>query len=291
MKIGIGLPNVTPGTDGPTIVGWAKRAEHLGFDALAVIDRMAYDSYEPLVALAMAAAVTQHVELVTNVIIAPARNTTLLAKQAASLDRASGGRLTLGLAVGVREDDFAVCGLSPRDRGRMLDAQLHELRRLWAVAGGPGQVGPAPARTGGPRLLIGGAAEHAGRRAAEHGDGWTMMIGSPDEFAAGYAQARAAWASAGRAGDPAGMAVFYAALGDDAHGLAAKAITSYYGWLGDEIVGHITASVACDAAAVAERIEAFGAAGAGEVVVVPCSSDPGQLELLAAAALRRPALV
>jgi alkanesulfonate monooxygenase SsuD/methylene tetrahydromethanopterin reductase-like flavin-dependent oxidoreductase (luciferase family) len=278
MKIGIGLPNVAPGTDGYAVIGWAKRAEELGFDALAVIDRPADDSYEALLALAMAAAVTDRIELVTNGIVTPARNITSLAKQAASLDRASGGRLTVGLAVGVRDDDFAVSGLAPHDRGRMLDAQLEQLRRLWAV--GPGA-----------RLLVGGAAQQAGQLAAQHGDGWTTMIGSPDEFAAGYALARSEWADAGRRGEPAGMAVFYAALGGAAHEHAVKAIDSYYGWLGDETVAHIIASVACDERAVTARVAAFAAAGAGEVVVIPCSSDPEQLELLAAAALRQPALV
>ena len=100
MKIGIGLPNVIPGTEGRRLVGWAQRAEELGFDSLGVIDRVVYDSYEALLALAMAAAVTERIELVTNVVIAPLRNTGMLAKQAASLDRASGGRLTLGLALG-----------------------------------------------------------------------------------------------------------------------------------------------------------------------------------------------
>lgn len=71
MKVGIGLPNVIPGTQGCRLVGWARRAEELGFDSLGVIDRVVYDSYEPLLALAMAAAVTERIELVTNVVIAP----------------------------------------------------------------------------------------------------------------------------------------------------------------------------------------------------------------------------
>ena len=119
--------NVIPGTEGRRLVGWAQRAEDLGFDSLGVIDRVVYDSYEALLALAMAAAVTERIGLVTNVVIAPLRNTGMLAKQAASLDRASGGRLTLGLALGARDDDFVACGLPTRERGRTLDAQLGEL--------------------------------------------------------------------------------------------------------------------------------------------------------------------
>ena len=109
-----------------------------------MIDRVVYDSYEPLLALAMAAAVTERIELVTNVVIAPLRGTTMLAKQAASLDRASGGRLTLGVALGARDDDFAACGLPTGARGAMLDAQLTELRRIWrARRSGRPRLGPA----------------------------------------------------------------------------------------------------------------------------------------------------
>jgi alkanesulfonate monooxygenase SsuD/methylene tetrahydromethanopterin reductase-like flavin-dependent oxidoreductase (luciferase family) len=291
MNIGIGLPNVVPGTEGRELVHWARRAEELGFDSLAVIDRVVYDSYEPLLALAMAAAVTERIELVTNVLIAPVRGTAMLAKQAASLDRASAGRLTLGLALGARDDDFAVCGLSPRQRGRMLEAQLAELRRIWSEAGSPGGIGPAPSRPAGPRLLIGGDVRYAGARAARYGDGWTMMVGSPAEFAAGVEAARAAWQEAGRPGAPRTMAVFYAAVGGDAAALAERAVGGYYAWLGQEIAGYIVASAALGEEAIAERVDAFAAAGADDVIVVPCSADPGQLEGIAAAALRTPALV
>jgi alkanesulfonate monooxygenase SsuD/methylene tetrahydromethanopterin reductase-like flavin-dependent oxidoreductase (luciferase family) len=289
MQIGIGLPTVIPGTEGRAIVGWAHRAEELGFDSLAVIDRVVYDSYEPMLALAMAAAVTERIELVTNVVIAPLRSSGMLAKQAASLDRASGGRLTLGLALGARDDDFAACGLPPRDRGRMLDAQLGELRRIWRGEAG---IGPSPARPGGPRVLVGGDARHAGPRSARHGgDGWTMMVGTPEQFAAGVAVIRDAWTAAGRADSPRTMAVLYAALGSDASGLVERAVGGYYAWLGPEIAGWIAGTAAVDEDGLHERIAGFAAAGADDVVVIPCSADPDQLERISAVAVRRPTLV
>jgi alkanesulfonate monooxygenase SsuD/methylene tetrahydromethanopterin reductase-like flavin-dependent oxidoreductase (luciferase family) len=286
MKIGIGLPNVVPGTQGRELVHWARRAEKLGVDSLAVIDRVVYDSYEPLITLAMAAAVTERVELVTNVVIAPLRGTHVLAKQAASLDRASGGRLTLGLALGARDDDFTACGLAPRDRGRMLEAQLTELRRIWNAAGSAGGIGPMPATPSGPRLLIGGDARYAARRAAMHGDGWTMMVGSPEEFAAGVEATRRAWQAAGRDGEPRTMAVFYGAVGGEAVQLIDSAVGGYYAWLGPEIARYIVGSAARGAQAITERVVAFADAGADDVIVVPCSADPAQLEGLAGAALR-----
>ena len=122
----------------------------------------------------------------------------------------------------------------------MLDAQLGELRRIWQDT----DIGPAPARPGGPRVLVGGDARYAGPRAARHGDGWTMMVGTPADFAAGIEVVRGCWTAAGRPGAPATMAVFYAALGDDAPHLVEKAVGGYYAWLGRDIAGYIVGTAA-----------------------------------------------
>src|SRR5919108_832196 len=144
MDIGIGLPNSVRGVDRAGIVEWARRAEAAGFSSLGTIDRLLYPSYESLIALAAAAAVTERIRLVTDILIAPLRaNAALLAKQAATLDHLSGGRLVLGLSPGGREDDYEVSGLDFTRRGRMFDQQLEELHRLWRGEGG---VGPPPAQ-------------------------------------------------------------------------------------------------------------------------------------------------
>ena len=101
MDIGIGLPNPVPGTPGRTLVEWARRAEERGFSSLATIDRIAYPSYESLISLAAVAAATERIGLLTNVLLGPTRNPVLLAKEAASVDQISGGRL-VGVASGPR---------------------------------------------------------------------------------------------------------------------------------------------------------------------------------------------
>jgi alkanesulfonate monooxygenase SsuD/methylene tetrahydromethanopterin reductase-like flavin-dependent oxidoreductase (luciferase family) len=271
MRTGVFLPNSVPGTTGRQLLDWATTAEQRGFDSVGVIDRVVYDSYEPLVALSLAAAVTERVELVTSLLISPLRNDGILAKQADSLDRASGGRLTLGIGVGLREDDFRACDINFHVRGAKLDQHMRQLA--------------------GHRLLVGGDAQHAARRLRTGGDGWTMMIGTPDQFAAGMTLVDNAWDEAGRAGRPRAMAVFYAALGDDAETLARTAVHGYYAWLGPEICDAIVASVATTPDAVRRYLDAFEQAGATDVLICPCSNDLTQLELLADAALRTPALV
>src|SRR3954451_5779629 len=107
MEVGIGLPTTIPGVTGPQVLEWARRAEARGFSSLGTIDRLVFANYEPLIALADAAAVTERIRLLTDILIVPYRaNAALLAKQAPPIDSLSGGRLTLAVAVGGREDDY-----------------------------------------------------------------------------------------------------------------------------------------------------------------------------------------
>ena len=94
MKVGIGLPGNVPGTKGEVILEWARRADAGPFSSLGTIDRLVYDNYDPLVVLSAAAGATSRVRLLTCVLLAPLHNPGILAKQAASLDAVSSGRLT-----------------------------------------------------------------------------------------------------------------------------------------------------------------------------------------------------
>ena len=112
MQVGVGLPSTIPGAQGQIILEWACRADEGPFSSLGVLDRLVYDSYDPLITLGAVAGVTHHVKLATTIIIGPLHNNSLLAKTAASLDALSGGRLVLGLAVGARKEDYDASGLT-----------------------------------------------------------------------------------------------------------------------------------------------------------------------------------
>src|SRR5450755_317400 len=105
MRVGVGLPSGIAGANSHFILDWAKRADTGPFSSLGVIDRLVYDSFEPLTTLAAVAAVTQRVKLATTIVIGPLHNDALLAKVARSVDAFSQGRLVLGLAVGARQED------------------------------------------------------------------------------------------------------------------------------------------------------------------------------------------
>ena len=130
MRVGIGLPSTVPGGAGRPSLEWARRADRGPFSSLGVLDRVVYESLDPLLALAAAAAVTSRVRLVTMVVVGPIRATAVLAKQAASLDALSGGRLVLGLSIGARLDDYDAPQISRRGRGGRLSHQLLELLSL-----------------------------------------------------------------------------------------------------------------------------------------------------------------
>src|SRR4051812_7293318 len=111
MEVGIGLPTTIPGVTGEQVLEWARRAEARGFSTLGTIDRIVYPNYEPLIALAAVAGVTERIRLATTILIVPYRaNAALVAKQAATVDHVSGGRLVLGVAVGGRRGDYALSG-------------------------------------------------------------------------------------------------------------------------------------------------------------------------------------
>lgn len=281
MEIGIGLPNAVRGVDRQGIVDWARRAEEAGFSSLGTIDRIVYSNYESLIALAAAAAVTERIRLVTDILLAPLRtNTALFAKQAASVDALSEGRLVLGLAPGGREDDYRASSADFHARGKAFDAQLEQLAELWSGNGG---VGPAPADGRRPRLLIGGASVPSFRRAAAHGDGWTQGGGTPEAFAEGLAAVQRAWADAGRDGRPYAVALIYFALGDD-DDRGRENLLDYYAWLGEYAAG-VADSAARDQQTLKSYIAAFEEAGADELICFPALSDPDQVELLAQAVL------
>ena len=275
MKVGIGLPNAVPGTTGTELAEWARRAEAREFSTLGTIDRVAYDNYEPLIALAGAAAVTERIGLCTSVLLGPLRNATGLAKQSLSLNALSGGRFTLGIAVGGREDDYAASEVDFGSRGRAIDAALERIEATWAGD----QVGPDLGRK--PGLIVGGAADVSFDRAARFGDGWIAGGAPPDQFAGMAAKLDSAWSQAGREGTPRKLALAYFSLGDAAEENANAYLKDYYAWLGEETAGYIAGSAAKDAETVKQYVGAFEEAGCDELIIFPSASDPAQVDLLA----------
>jgi alkanesulfonate monooxygenase SsuD/methylene tetrahydromethanopterin reductase-like flavin-dependent oxidoreductase (luciferase family) len=286
VKIGIGLPTTIPGATGGQVIEWARRADAAGFSSLGTIDRIVYSNYESLVSLGAAAAVTERIGLVTSILIAPSRaSAAVVAKEAATVHALSGGRLVLGMAAGGREDDFTAVGVSFEDRGRRFDEMLDEMKRLWAgeERGDAGGVGPDISDNP-PPIVIGGQVDAAFRRAARYGDGWIMGTAPPEYFPPAIERLEAAWAAEGREGRPRKMSLSYFSLDDDPDAELRRSIGAYYAFIPD-YAEMLMAGAAKGEDAVKERVRAFEEAGCDELIMCPASSDPAQVDRLAAAVL------
>lgn len=273
VRIGLGLPTSTPGTDGKLLLEWARRADQASFSSLGVVDRLGYQNYEPLTALAAAAAVTQRIRLATMIVIGPLRNTMLLAKQASSLDRISSGRLTLGLAVGARQDDYQIAGVDPRGRGRRFTEQLELLRDTW-------EEGRLGLKSRGPEVLVGGSSGEALARMARYADGYMHGGGPPRAFAGSVAKAQAAWRELGRPGKPALWGMGYFALGDEAKDPGDEYLRHYYAFTGP-FAEKIAAGNLTTPGAIVDFVRGYEDAGCDELVLFPTVSAIEQLERLA----------
>jgi alkanesulfonate monooxygenase SsuD/methylene tetrahydromethanopterin reductase-like flavin-dependent oxidoreductase (luciferase family) len=286
MDVAIGLPTTIPGVQGRELTEWARRAEAAGFSSLGTLDRMVYPNYESLVALGAAAAVTERIGLVTAIAILPMRqNAALAAKQAATLQSLSGGRFVLGVAVGGRPDDFEAAGVPFEGRGRRFEEMLDDMKRIWAgeERGYAGGVGPDVSDNP-PPLIIGGQIDAAFRRAAEYGDGWIAGGGPPEGYPAAMGKLDAAWGEAGREGEPRRLSLTYFSLGNDPDSQARRTIGHYYTFAGD-YADMILAGVAKGEDGVKERVRAFEEAGCDELIMFPSSSNPEQVDRLAAVVL------
>jgi alkanesulfonate monooxygenase SsuD/methylene tetrahydromethanopterin reductase-like flavin-dependent oxidoreductase (luciferase family) len=280
VKIGIGIPNQVRNVDASIIGPWAARAEEAGFSTLGTVGRIAYPGVADTVALAVAAGATSRIGLFSNVLLGPPWPAALLAKEIAGIDGASGGRLTLGLGLGNREDDFLVDGLPMKGLGKRMDADLEVYRSVWAgepVGGGTNAAVPAGTRQ--VPLMFGGIAPAALARMARHGIGYVGASFAPAMVAPYFDAARAAWKDAGREGQPKLTAIAYFAFDDYETGRGN--VYDYYSIAGDQIAGMVADNTSFGADRVRETRKAFEELGADELIFNATVPDLGQIARLA----------
>jgi probable F420-dependent oxidoreductase len=219
IRIGVGAAGGAPTLDalGELVTG----IDDLGFDSLWLSEVLTGPVVDPVVGLAWAAAYNPRVKLGTTMLL-PGRNVLRLAKQLASLDRLSQGRLLVTLVPGLTyAPEREAIGVEPRQRGALIDEALPLLRRLWAgesvTHDGPAgtlrdvKLSPLPVQA--PlEVWLGGTAPAALERCGRLSDGWLPSLCTPEEAAAGRAVIEAAAGRAGRAisGEHFGMSIGYA---------------------------------------------------------------------------------
>jgi alkanesulfonate monooxygenase SsuD/methylene tetrahydromethanopterin reductase-like flavin-dependent oxidoreductase (luciferase family) len=277
MDIGIALPSMIPGVQKDVILEWAHKADASPFDSLGATDRLVWDAYESLVALTAAAALTHRVKLITHILISPLRSTGILAKQVASLDALSGGRVILGLGVGGREDDFLAAPANIHRRGRIMEQQLQAFKRVWSgqsIAEGVGPIGPPPGRPGGPPILMGGRNPAPLRRAGQIADGYIAGTGNnPQPVLDAYRVVEEAWKQAGRPGRPLMAAISFYALGEEALRAGEAYLGRYYGPRIPQILS--------TPQAIKDVVKAYQDIGMDDYVIMPTAATLDQFDRLA----------
>jgi alkanesulfonate monooxygenase SsuD/methylene tetrahydromethanopterin reductase-like flavin-dependent oxidoreductase (luciferase family) len=285
MDLAMTLPTMLPHGRGE-ILAWCRKVDEGPWSSLAVPERITYTSHAWLVQLSAAAALTERVRLWTTIVILPAHDAVQTAKDLASVDRLSDGRLTVGLGVGGREHDYRAVGASTARRWARMDEQVGTMRRIWAGEPpfeGADPVGPPPVQAGGPPLVAGVMGPKALARAAQWAvgvdDGSTVMGVTPEGVAGVVERIRAAWAAAGRADSPHISASLWYALGDGAEDRLRGYAYDYMRIFGEDLAKGVASMMATHTPdAVRAAVDAMASAGCDECFLVPTTVDPDELD-------------
>lgn len=281
-----------PGLNRDVFERWATIVDQGPYSSLAFGERMIFDNPDTIALLGACAAWTTRVRLVTTILIAPLHHPVLLAKQIATGDMLSHGRLTVGLGTGGREEDYQALDidLAGRRHAHMADI-VRRMREVWAgtpvLDGNPGTVGPPPVQPGGPPLLAGAMGPKAIRMAAEWADGVCGMSFGPDlaEIAAGFGRVRDSWREAGRTTAPHLGTSFWFAIGerDEARAQLHRHLHHYLNWMPKDEVAQIaaTAGFAGPVHELKAFLEGLAALGTDEVMLISTSKDTDQLQAIA----------
>ena len=281
MDVGLSLPTMAPGYTAATTLDWSRAIDAGPFSTLSTGERITFGNPDWLVTLSAAAVVTERVRLFANLVVLPAHPVAVVAKQLATLDELSGGRLTVGVGVGGRGHDFRAAERTTDGRHATLDRQVADLRRLWA--GEPpfpraDPVGPTPVQDHVP-LLAGAMGPKALARAAQWADGVSgfSINGDVGDMAAAFRATEQAWADAGRREAPRKVnGCFYVLDGDDDRAAATlEAFAArYLRIFGADIADAMAASCrVASPAALREVIDGAAEAGCDELVLVPGTVD------------------
>lgn len=285
MKISLCLPYMKPEIDRQVIIDWCRAADEGPFETLSCGERINGPSMEMRTVLGAAAVLTERVRIMPSLYVLPMHNAVWAAKEIATLDVLSNGRVSVTVGVGGRPKDYQAVGAPFERRHQRMDEQIAVMKQVWSgepPMEGLDPIGPSPVQAGGPPVLIGAMGPKAIRRGAEWADGIYAfsMNGVQAEMENMLAMATAGWSEAGR-GTPYMAGGFWYSLADDAENKLKSYVYDYLEIAGDEIANAVAASMTrFTPDAVREGLDNMRAAGCEECYMVAASHEISEVERL-----------
>lgn len=285
MKVGMNLPVMVPGLTRDIVRQWCQRVDAGPYSSIAAGERITFPNPEIMVTLSHAAAWTERVAVGFHVLVPPMHDAVLLAKQVATLDILSGGRVCLGVGVGAREEDYRAVGATWDSRLlTRLEKGVQTMQAVWngthVVENATRPVEPRPLQAGGPPLLAGVLMPQAIARVAKWADGITGFSFGPsrEDVEMRFEGARAAWRDAGREKAPYLATGFWFALGSDPDEQVASYLERYLGFMGPDAGRALAPNIQSKSpGALRDALKMCQDLGADEVLLVPTSSDPDEV--------------
>ncbi len=292
MKISICVPYAKPEYDRATTLDWCRLADEGPFESLGCGERIVGHTQDMRVVLSAACALTRRVRIVPSLYILPMHSAVRAAKELATMDVLSEGRVTATVGVGGREEDYRAVGASFEKRLKRLDEGVAAMRSVWAGEPpfeGADPVGPVPFTKGGPPIWSGAMMPKSIARSAKWADGLYgfTMNGDADPVRQQFQLALEAWKSEGR--DRPYLATgFWCCLADDADARLKKYVYDYLKIAGDEVGKMIADTMSTSSEdAVRRALDGIEAEGCDECFLVPATADLVEVDRLAEIAVKR----
>jgi alkanesulfonate monooxygenase SsuD/methylene tetrahydromethanopterin reductase-like flavin-dependent oxidoreductase (luciferase family) len=287
MDIGICLPYMERDFDRDAVLAWCRTIDTGPFSSLSCGERITGYTLEMRGVLSAAAVLTQRVRIMPSLYVLPMHSAVWAAKEIATLDVLSGGRVTLCVGVGGREIDYRAVEAPFERRHARMDQQIEQMRAVWRgepPLAGADPVGPSPVQLGGPPILAGAMGPKAIARASQWADGLYgfSMNGDPAPVAEWYRLADSAWEEAERAQRPRRVSGFWYCLADDADARLKQYVYQYLEVLSPDAARAIAAGMTMSAPdAIRAGLDAIEALGCEELLLVPATADLSEVERIA----------
>ncbi len=293
MKVSLCLPYMEREYDRTTTLEWCRLADEGPFASLSCGERITSYTQDMRILLGAAAALTERVRIIPSLYVLPMHSPVRVAKELATLDVLSDGRVTVTVGVGGREHDYRAIGSPFTKRLQRLDDGVAEMRRIWAGEPpfeGADPVGPEPVQTGGPPIWAGAMNPKAMKRASAWADGvyGFTMDGGVATVREQSQRARDAWRERGRTDRPYVATGFWFCLSSDAETRLRTYAYDYLKIIDEGIARAVAESMKCfTPEAVAESLDAIEAEGCDECFLVPTTLETSEIDRAAALIARR----